>query len=91
MRIEAYTQVQQAYKSTYASKAETKQNVAKSDKLQISSFGKDITSAMQAVKDAPDIRPEVVEPIKEKIDNGTYEVTAALFGEKISKEYLGLS
>jgi negative regulator of flagellin synthesis FlgM len=86
MRIEAYTQVQQAYKSTYATKAEAKKAVGKSDDLQISSFGKDITSAMQAVKDAADIRAAVIASIKEKVDNGTYEVDPAAFAEKLAKE-----
>jgi negative regulator of flagellin synthesis FlgM len=91
MRIEAYTQVQQAYKATYTNKAESKQNAAKStDNVQISSFGKEITSAMQALKEAPDIREDVVNELREKIDNGTYDIDPDSFAEKLWQKYAGL-
>ena len=90
MRIEAYTQVQQAYKATYTTKAEAKQGVTKTDNVQISSIGKDITIAKQAVKDAPDIREDVVGSIKEKIQNGTYDVSAADFADKLLERFAGL-
>ena len=90
MRIEAYTQVQQAYKTTYTNKTEAKPGAAKTDKVQISSIGKDITTAKLAVKDAADIREDVVAPIKEKIQNGTYDVSASSFAEKLLEKYAGL-
>lgn len=90
MRIEAYTQVQQAYKATYTNKAENKHGVKQTDKVQISSIGKDITVAKQAVKAAPDIREDVIAPIKEKVANGTYEVSAAGFAEKLIEKYAEL-
>ena len=90
MRIEAYTQVQQAYKATYTNKTEAKPGVTKTDKVQISSIGKDITTAKLAVKDAADIREDVVAPIKEKIQNGTYDVSASSFAEKLLEKYAGL-
>jgi len=90
MRIEAYTQVQQAYKPTYTNKSEAKPGVTKADKVQISSIGKDITTAKLAVKDAPDIREDVVAPIKEKIQNGTYDISASSFADKLLEKYAGL-
>jgi len=90
MRIEAYNQVQQAYKATYTTKAEKKADVKKADDVQISSIGQDITVAKQAVKNAPDIRWDIVTPLKEKLQNGTYDVNPADFAEKMLKDNVGL-
>ena len=87
MRIEAYTQVQQIYQSQKAGKAQKTGNVAKSDKVQISSFGKDIQIAKAAVAGSPDVREELTAPIKAKIQNGTYEVSNASFDDKLLKKY----
>ena len=87
MRIEAYTQVQQAYKTTYTNKAEAKPGVKKTDNVQISEIGKDITVAKQAVKDVADIREDIVGPIKEQIKNGTYNVSAESFADKILEKF----
>ena len=87
MRIEAYTQVQQLYNS---SKVQKEQNVAKkgqTDQVHISSRGLDIQVASAAVKGAPDIRYDKVEPLKAAIANGTYEVSAESFAEKLMQKY----
>ena len=89
MRIEAYNQVQQAYKTTYTNKTESKSDVKKTDKVQISSIGKDITLAKQAVQSAPDIRQDIVAPLKEQEKNGTYNVSPADFADKIIAKYAG--
>ena len=83
MRIEAYTQVQQLYNTKKVNKAETKKNVSFSDKLQISSIGKDIQIAKAAVAATPDVREDVTTPIKNSIDAGTYQVSAGSFAEKL--------
>lgn len=87
MRIEAYTQVQQLYNSA---KVQKEQNVAKkgrTDKVEISSTGLDFQVAKAAVQGANDIRFDVVEPIKQSIANGTYEVSSESFADKLLKKY----
>ena len=74
MRIEAYTQVQQIYNTRKVAKAETTRKTSFADQIQISSKGKDIQTAKQAVNAAADIREDVTAPIKTAIDNGTYSV-----------------
>ena len=54
-----------------------------SDKLQISSMGKDISVAKQALASTPDIREDLVSSIKERIQNGTYEVSGEAFADKV--------
>lgn len=87
MRIEAYTQVQQLYGTKKVNKADSKKNVSFSDKLQISSMGKDIQTAKAAIAGSADIREEVTAPLKAQIQTGTYEVSAESFGEKLLKKY----
>ncbi len=87
MRIEAYTQVQQLYntKKTTATKQTAKTGFA--DQLQISSVGKDIQTAKTAVSQAPDIREDVVAPIREKVQAGTYSVDNSSFADKLFAKY----
>ena len=87
MRIEAYTQVQQLYQSQKVNRSQKTSATAQTDKLQISSFGKDIHVAKAAVAASPDIREELTAPIKAKIQNGTYEVSNESFAEKLLSKY----
>ena len=87
MRIEAYTQVQQLYKNTQKVTKAPKQNASFMDAIQISSVGKDIQTAKTAVAQSSDIRSEKVESIKASIENGTYDVSADDFADKLLERY----
>ena len=75
MRIEAYTQVQQLYQSQKVSRTQKTQTASHTDRLQISSQGKDFQTAKAA--------EELTAPIKARIQNGTYGVDNASFAEKL--------
>ncbi len=87
MRIEAYTQVQQLYNTNKPAKVQGKTHASAADRIQISSIGKDIQIAKSAVAAAPDIREEVVAPIRSAVSDGTYQVSAASFAEKLMQRY----
>lgn len=87
MRIEAYTQVQQLYNTKKPAKLQGKAHASATDKIQISSIGKDIQTAKNAVAAAPDIREELVAPIRTAVANGTYQVSAESFAEKLLQKY----
>ena len=87
MRIKAYTQVQQLYNATKPAKLQGKAHVSATDRIQISSIGKDIQIAKNAVAAAPDIREDVVAPIRAAVTNGTYQVSAESFAEKLMQKY----
>ena len=87
MRIEAYTQVQQLYNTKKTSKPQAAEKRGLSDQLQISSIGKDIQTAKAAVAGSSDIREDVIAPIKEKLRNGTYEVSNESFADKLFAKY----
>ena len=44
-------------------------------------------SAKNAVAAAPDIREDVVAPIRAAVTNGTYQVSAESFAEKLMQKY----
>ena len=87
MRIDPYTQVQQLYNAKKPVKVQGKIKSAASDRIQISSIGKDIQIAKNAVAAADDIREELTAPIKAGIANGTYEVSGESFAEKLMRKY----
>ncbi|MEE0375015.1 MAG: flagellar biosynthesis anti-sigma factor FlgM [Lachnospiraceae bacterium] len=92
MRIDAYNQIQQIYGSSSIKKTEEKKASTTSfkDQLLLSAAGKDAQIARQALANTPDVREEVVDPIKERIDNGTYEVDAEDLAGKLLEKYNGL-
>lgn len=87
MRIEAYSQVQQLYQSKKIMKNQPTGTVNRTDQLQISSFGRDIQTAKAALASTPDIRQDIIAPIKNQIDNGTYKVDTADFADKLLQKF----
>ena len=88
MRVEAYTQVQQLYSnSKKAVKAPAASSSSKSDKIQISSIGKDFQIAKAAVKASSDVREDVVASLKAEIQSGSYFVSGESFAEKLLQKY----
>lgn len=83
MRIEAYTQVQQIYKTSTADKSQKKAKVKAADHLEISSMGRDYQVAKQAVAASADVREEVMAPLRKSIQTGTYEVSTEKFADKL--------
>ena len=78
MRIEAYTQVQQIYNTRKTNKAQKASNVSFSDQLELSSMGKDMQVAKQAVQNSPDVRED-----KAQIQDGIYQVSSESFADKL--------
>ena len=88
MRIEAYSQIQQIYQPKKTQKVASAAKIPSfSDNLQISSIGKDIQTAKQAVAQAPDIREEITAPLKASIAAGTYNVSSESFADKLLEKY----
>lgn len=91
MRIEAYNQVQQLYNTKKAAKIPAASSTGMSDRIQISSIGKDIQTAKAAVEASSDIREDVVASIKTGMENGTYRVSGESFAEKLLRQYEEIS
>lgn len=92
MRIDAYNQLQKIFGNGKIKKAgETKPaGTSFRDQLLLSATAKDTQAAKSAVSNAPDIRESLVNPIKEQIDSGAYEVDTEDFAAKLLEKYNGL-
>lgn len=83
MRIDALNQISQVYGTNEKRKINYASRVSERDKLEISSFGKDLQTAKQAVAKASDIREDKVNDLKKQFANGTYHVTAEELADKL--------
>ena len=84
MRIDAFAQIQSMYNLGNKNKqVKTETTKSFSDQLQISSIGKDLRTAKQAVASSADVREDLVADIKSKIDAGTYSVDSDSLAEKL--------
>ena len=92
MRIDAYNHIQQLYGTKSIKKTEEKRvsQASFKDQLMLSAAGKDAQIAKQAVANTPDVRENVIAPLKEQIDNGTYEVNVDDLAGKLLEKYNGL-
>ena len=88
MRIDALTAIQQVYGTGKSRKtANTKKVSGGRDAVEISSIGKDIQTAKNAVKASFDIREGKVADIKKQIAAGTYNVSGESFADKLLAKY----
>lgn len=87
MRIDAYNQISQIYGVNGKVKTSAASRVTQSDKVEISSFGKELQIAKQAVGEAPDVREDLVSKLKTEIANGTYDVDGETFADKLMEKF----
>ena len=87
MRIDAYNQISQVYRTNNKVRVNKAGKAENSDRVEISQFGKDFQIAKQAVADAPDVREELVNSVKERIKAGTYDVSANGMAAMLAEKY----
>jgi len=85
MKINPYIQVQQLYNTKKVGETKKANSVGRTDGVIISNIGREIQVAKQAVSNAPDIREDMVAPIRTAVKNGTYEVSEESFADKLWK------
>lgn len=90
MRIDAYNRVSQLYQGNAAKKTSRKNDVSAKDSLEISSFGKVFQNAKKAVADAPEVREDKVQSLKEQMANGTYNVSSKQVADKLVDQYFNV-
>lgn len=88
MRIEAYNQVAQLYKTNRPSGPRATERAGMGrDEVQISSFGRDYQVAKKAVAEASDIREDKVAEMKRKLDSNDYQVDTGDFASLLLEKY----
>ena len=77
------------YKTTTAKKIDNTENIKEpKDKLQLSEKAKEFQIAMKAFKNLPEVRKDLVNELKNKIQQGTYNVTGEEVADKIIKSVI---
>lgn len=87
MRIDAYNAINQVYQTNTNYKTKAANASYGSDKVEISTFGKEFQVAKTAVSQAPDVREDKIAEIKAMIDAGTYYVSGMDFANKLVDNY----
>ncbi len=86
--VDALNQIQQVYGTNKTRRTPQSSSVSYGrDAVEISGLGKDLQVARQAVKNAPDVREDLVASIKARIDSGEYNVSAESFADKLMKKF----
>jgi len=83
MRIDAVNRVSQLYQANSTKKVAKQTRTEKYDSVQISQMGKDYQVAKAAVAATPDVRTDLVNDIKTRMQNGTYEVSMEMLADKL--------
>ena len=91
MRIDAFNQVTQLYKTNSTKKAYKTNTTQAADKVEISQMGKDYQIAKNAVAAAPDDREDKVNAIKQALASGTYNVSMEEVADKLINSSFNLS
>ncbi|MCM1244662.1 MAG: flagellar biosynthesis anti-sigma factor FlgM [Roseburia sp.] len=89
MKIDAYMQVNQIYQASKPRAASKSPKGDESDKLEISSLGKDYQVARKASSEASDVREDKVKDIMERMKAGTYNVSLEDVAENLAERLLG--
>lgn len=83
MRIDAVNRVSQLYQANSTKKVAKQTKTEKYDSVQISQIGMDYQVAKAAVAAAPDVRTDLVNDIKTRMQNGTYDVSMEMLADKL--------
>lgn len=88
MRIDAYSQISQIYAANKPKQIDRANPVAGvKDEFKMSSAGRDMQIAKQAVAEASDIREDKVADIKQRMDSGSYRVDTGDFASMLLEKY----
>ena len=88
MRIESYSQIQSLYQTSRVSNTQKTKNAgAVTDKVSISSIGKDMKTAKDTLAATPDVRTDLVDSVKSRVRDGSYNVSSGSFADKLLQKY----
>ncbi len=87
MRIDAFNKISELYKTSSVKSTAKSKGVSFSDTLEISQTGKDYQVAKNALSQIPDVREAKINEIKQRMAEGTYQVTMDEVADKLVGEY----
>lgn len=86
MRIGAMNQLAQVYGAQSVKKNYKSGSIdatSTTDRVSFSTLGRDMQIAKKALSSVPDVREDKVNALRESIANGTYQVSAESFADKL--------
>lgn len=83
MKINKTDKIMKVYNSGMNKKVKQKKNKIGKDELKFSDKAKDFKTAMNKLKDIPEVRKDKVEKLKREIKSGTYNVKGKDIAEKM--------
>lgn len=87
MRVDAINRAYEAYSTQKVTASSKTNKVASKDQVALSSQAKDFTSIYKQLQDVQEVRQDKVDTIKERMANGTYNVTAQEVASKMLAQY----
>ncbi len=87
MRIDAFNKISELYKVSNVKSTARAKGISFSDTLEISQTGKDYQIAKNVINQVPDVREAKINEIKQRMAEGTYQVTMDEVAEKLAGEY----
>ena len=83
MRIDAINRVYDIYSKQGSATSKANGKVNSKDEVDLSSQAKDFATIKKMLAKETDVREELVQDIKQRIDNGTYNVSSKDVADKI--------
>ena len=87
MRIDAINRVYSTYSTQMAGAAKGIEKVKGKDEVDLSNVAKDFASIKKMLSDVPEVREDKVQDIKQKMENGTYDVSSKDVASKILSQF----
>lgn len=90
MRINNFNMISQLYGNTTTKKSTTTANASYAsfkDEISLSTMGKDMQVAKNALATTPDVREARIAELKAQYANGTYEVDSEDFATKLMESF----
>lgn len=87
MRVNPINRAYEVYKSQETTPAKKVKAVAGKDKVELSTVAKDYRNVYKMATEAPDIRQDKVDLIKEQLKSGTYNIKTEEVVEKMMTQF----
>jgi len=87
MRINSINRIYETYSAQSAVPVKETGKAQAKDKVDFSNQAKDFASIKKMLENTPEVREELVQDIKQRMDNGTYNTSSSEVASKILSQY----
>lgn len=87
MRVDAISKIYETYKTKIVSSSTQTEKTKSRDKVELSTMAQDYATIQKKLSETSDVREDRVADIKQRIENGTYNVSAKDIASKILMGY----